>query len=168
LNLFNFKDNWNLVKPFLKDEYVQQQLDYGMNLAMQWRKEDVRERMGLSEKEFEKKLKENPSWGKQFVWEHGTAPYLKTKSDYWLDRPKPRKNSYQWYQCKHECHGIAYFCKALGEKIFPNLVWAIAEGEYHSVAIGVNDNNDIIEVFDILNFEDMTAEEIIEFAMKTE
>ena len=61
------------------------------------------------------------------------------------------------------CHWIVWFCLALGEKIYPKLQWQLVSGRRHSVAVGFKYGQPYM-VFDILNFEYMSAQNILDFA----
>lgn len=156
--VFNFRKNWaKKVKPHLFDEKVQWALNYGMEeLMWSWRYES-----NLSDDEkFNTLDKNRKSW---YTWTPNTPPYYKTSSDYWLYHRKPLEHSVGWYQCMHCCHWICFFCCELGRKIYPKLSWYIISGRRHSVAVG-HKNGQPYMIFDILNFEDMSAENILDFA----
>lgn len=148
--VFNFRRHWTKkVKPYLFDKDVQDALNYGMEEMMEnWRldadltKEHVKER---------------------YTWIKGSPPYHKTSSDYWCYHRKPLEHSVGWYQCVHGCHWICYFCIELGMKIYPQLDWYIVKGRRHSVAVGFKFDKPYM-VFDILNFDFMSAENILDFA----
>lgn len=148
--VFNFRRHWkHKVKPYLFDEEVQNALNYGM--------EEMMENWRLDADLTNKHVKERCTWIK------GSPPYYKTSSDYWLHHRKPMDHSVGWYQCVHGCHWICYFCKELGKRIYPNLIWKILKSKRHSVAVGFKDSKPYI-IFDILNFEHMSAENILDFA----
>jgi hypothetical protein len=148
--LFNFRKNWHKVKPFLFDKDVQNALNNAMNEFMQNEMED------LNERKVEYDIK-------RFTWIPGTAPYLMTRSDYWCDKRKPKDYSVGWYQCFHACHWLSEFLLVLGEKIYPKLEWIIIQSNRHSIACGFK-NNISYMIFDILNFETMTIDNIMDFS----
>ena len=133
---FNFKNHWSKnIKPILFDKDVQDALDYGMN---KWTNGN---------------------------WESGHPPWEYSRGDYWwcVVKRRPQLHSYKWYQVRMGCFAICYFCKALGEKLYPNLDWKIVENHRHAVAIGFK-NDEPYMVFDILNFENLSADELYDYA----
>jgi len=157
--VFNFRKHWSKkVKPYLFHKDVQHALDYGMNLMMElWRHENK-----ITNEKLESMTEYMKDW---YSWTPGSPPYHKTSSDYWCYHRKPLKHSVGWYQCRHCCHWICYFCIELGMKIYPKLDWYIVSGRRHSVAVGFKYSQPYM-IFDILNFEDMSAENILDFADK--
>jgi len=154
--IFNFRRHWSKkVKPYLFHKDVQYALDIGMEELMEsWR---------LEAKISDEDLEKDEHIKHRFTWTKGSPPYHKTSSDYWLYHRKPLEHSVGWYQCRHCCHWICYFCIELGMKIYPKLDWYIVSGRRHSVAVGFKYNQPYM-IFDILNFEDMSAENILDFA----
>jgi hypothetical protein len=148
--LFNFRKNWYKIKPFLFDEYVQSELNEAMYEYMQ------NEMENLDEEGIKYDIE-------NFTWIPGTAPYLMTTSDYWCYKRKPKDYSVGWYQCIHACHWISRFALALGEKLYPELDWMILQSDRHSIACGFK-NNISYMIFDILNFETMSVEQVMVFA----
>jgi len=156
--VFNFRRHWGKkVKPHLSDKDVQEALNYGMeDLMWNWRHD-----ADLLDDEKFNALDDNRK--SRFTWTPGTPSYYKTSSDYWLYHRTPLEHSVGWYQCMHCCHWIVYFCMALGLKIYPKLDWYIVSGRRHSVAVGFKYGK-LYMVFDILNFEHMSAQHILDFA----
>jgi len=156
--VFNFRKHWSKkVKPYLFHKDVQYALDIGMEELMEsWR---------LEAKISDEDLEKDEYIKYRFTWTKGSPPYHKTSSDYWCYHRKPLKHSVGWYQCRHCCHWICYFCIELGKKIYPQLDWYIVSGRRHSVAVGFKYDQPYM-IFDILNFEDMSAENILDFADK--
>jgi hypothetical protein len=150
MKLFNFRKNWHKVKPYLFDKDVQDALNEGMFEMMENEIENFKEQ----------NIKYDPN---NFIWIPGSAPYLYTTSSYWCDRRKPKPYSVGWYQCIHACYWLSPFCCALGEKIYPELDWQILENNRHSIAVGFKDCWSYM-VFDILNFETLALEDIMDFA----
>ena len=81
---------------------------------------------------------------------------------------EPKEGSYRWYQCFGACHYMAQFQKKLAKKTFPKYKWKIyrdfGDGENdhgHSTVIGTKNKNVKI-IFDILAFEYMSIDEILE------
>ena len=156
--VFNFRRHWSKkVKPHLFNEKVQFALDCGMEEVMDSWKFEAKI---TTDEQFEA-LDEHMK--ARFTWVKGSPPYHKTSSDYWLYHRKPLEHSVGWYQCLHACHWISYFCIELGVKIYPELDWYIVSGRRHSVAVGFKYGQPYM-IFDILNFEHMTAEHILDFA----
>lgn len=156
--VFNFRRHWSKkVKPHLFDEKVQYALNYGMEeLMWTWRYE-----ADLLDKDKFEALDDYMK--ERFTWTPGNPPYHKTSSDYWLNFRAPREHSVGWYQCIHCCHWICWFCLELGIKIYPKLNWKVVSGRRHSVAVGFKNDKPYM-VFDILNFEHMSAQHILDFA----
>lgn len=76
----------------------------------------------------------------------------------------PKPDSLEWYQLHNAGHYLAPWQRALGRRIFPELVWKIMTGDFHSTAYGTDKDGEIKIIFDILSFEieGWTATEIIE------
>ncbi len=75
-----------------------------------------------------------------------------------------RKGCLSWYQPLARCHYIAPFARAIGMELYPKLKWGFATGDFHTVAIGFEDDIKNPEVvFDILLFKQYTAEKSLEF-----
>jgi hypothetical protein len=156
--IFNFRKYWSKkVKPHLFDKDVQNALNYGMEELMDIWRFDAKIK---TEEEFEA-LDEYMK--QRLTWVPGDPPYYKTSSDYWLYHRKPIEYSVGWYQCVHACHWICYFCLELGRKVYPKLDWYIMNGRRHSVAVGFKFDQPYM-IFDILNFEQMSAKNILDFA----
>ena len=155
--VFNFRKHWaKKVKPYLFHKDVQDALDCGMeDLMVSWRYESK-----ITDEKF-KSLDEHMK--QRFTWTPGNPPYQKTSSDYWAFRRTPSEHSVNWYRCMQCCHWICWFCLELGMKIYPDLDWYIVSGRRHSVAVGFKNCKPYM-VFDILNFEYMSAENILDFA----
>jgi hypothetical protein len=159
--VFNFRRHWSKkVKPHLFDEKVQYALNIGMEELMDIWRFDAKIK---TEEEFEA-LDEYMK--QRFTWTPGNPPYLKTSSDYWLNFRTPKKHSVDWYRPMQCCHWICFFCFELGRKIYPKLDWEILQGKRHSVAVGFKYNQPYM-IFDILNFEQMSAQNILDFADKS-
>jgi len=155
--VFNLRRYWSKkVKPYLFDEKVQHALNCGMEELMESWRYDAK----LTDKDLENA---DECTKQRFTWTPGSPPYLKTSSDYWLFHRTPKEHSVGWYQCLHACHWICYFCFELGRKIYPNLDWEIVSGRRHSVAVGFKYDQPYM-IFDILNFESMSAQNILDFA----
>ena len=188
MQVFDFKANWHLVVPHLKDANLNEMLERCVNRYLQ---DDYDFRVAQT--------------GGPVVWlgryEPANGPWFYTRSDYWLtyateladaavdrgdfawnckdgeepteeefDRYSefcnqfyPRCGTYQWYQLFGACHWLAPWLKALGKRVFPHLKWRVMQSEWHSFAYGVDpDGNGII--FDILLFETHSAQQILDWA----
>ena len=93
-------------------------------------------------------------------WAPGDPPYRLG------DEPRrARKGTLEWYQPRRLCHAIAYFAMAIGVINYPKLRWKFVSGRCHTVPVGYDENGQARVVMDILLFDEMTAEESIEFAL---
>jgi hypothetical protein len=86
------------------------------------------------------------------------------RRDEFAEQFYPQPDTYQWYQLWRACHWLAPWLKELGKLVFPELHWHILTGPRHSLACGADTGHNIRVLFDILNFEVMSAKELIEFA----
>ena len=155
--IFNFRRHWSKkVKPHLFHKDVQDALNYGM--------EDLMENWRWEAKITDEEFKSLEGYKKErFTWTTGSPPYQKTSSDYWVYQRTPTQHSVNWYRCMQCCHWICWFCLELGRKIYPKLSWRVVSGRRHSVAVGYKYGKPYI-IFDILNFEYMSAQNILDFA----
>ena len=89
-------------------------------------------------------------------WECGTIP---------LDGQElPSEGSLEWYQPRNQCHDIAPFCWALGQKIYPDLKWGFVSSRRHTVAVGWSEDWEQPEwVLDILQFQEWSAQKSLDF-----
>jgi hypothetical protein len=78
---------------------------------------------------------------------------------------KVRKKTLSWYQPWGRCHWISFFSCAIGVLNYPELDWQFLSGPLHTVPVG-SLNGQYRVVMDILNFDEMTAEQSIEFAQR--
>ena len=93
-------------------------------------------------------------------WTSGDPPYLLG------DEPRrAKKGTLAWYQPRRLCHAIAYFAMAIGVINYPKLQWKFVSGRCHTVPVGYDENGQAYVVMDILLFDDMNAEESIDFAL---
>jgi len=76
----------------------------------------------------------------------------------------PKPDTCQWFQLWGACHWLAPWLAELGKLVFPELRWQILRGPRHSLACGTDADQNIKVLFDILNFEGMSAKDLIEFA----
>ena len=145
--VFNFRRHWaKKCKPHLFKAIVVSALDYGMH--------DIQYNRII---DFEKK-----GFNTDFVprWDEVKEPWKMTRLD--LGR-RPKLHSVNWYRPYGFCWGIAPFCMELGRCIYPELEWEIITGDDHAVAVGFKDDKPYM-IFDILNFDTMSAREILDFA----
>jgi hypothetical protein len=85
-----------------------------------------------------------------------------------LEKFYPQPDSPEWYQLFGACHWLVAWLVILGERIFPHLNWLPIEGDLHSFAAGVDHAGNMRIIFDILNFETMTAKQLVNFASRRE
>lgn len=98
-------------------------------------------------------------------WESGDAPCDFGRGPMNGQRVVFKKLS--WHQPWGRCHWIAPFSWAIGQKLFPSLKWSFLTGDFHTVAVGLK-NNDIEIVMDILLFKENSAESSIALVKKSE
>ena len=144
--VFNFRRHWaKKCKPHLFKAIVVSALDFGMH-DIQYNRIMRCKKRGLST-------------DNMLGWDDVKEPWK--MSGFELRRPKP--HSVNWYRPFGYCWGIAPFCMELGRCIYPELEWRIITGYKHTVAVGFKDKKPYV-VFDILNFDTMSAREILNFA----
>jgi len=78
----------------------------------------------------------------------------------------PRPNTVEWYQLQTGSFWLAPWLRRLGRAAFPLLDWKVAKGNCHAFAYGTDGQGNIVLIFDILNFENMTAHELVDFVLK--
>lgn len=127
IKLIDIEKEWGKFKDFLHDSLVEEALEAGMNV---WCQMYAMEPRG----DFDPKK----------------GPWRYTRSDYWFDRKRPKKDSLEWYQCMHACHWIAPFACALGTIAYPDYSWSIVYSDKHAVAMGRHDEDGSIFLLDIL------------------
>jgi hypothetical protein len=97
-------------------------------------------------------------------WKPNDPPYLAG-----LEGPMPaKKGTLAWYQPYRQCHGISPFAMTIGVINYPELHWKFASGRFHTVPVGYDQSGQARVVMDILWFEETSAEESIEFALREE
>lgn len=149
--VFNFRRYWTKkVKPILFEKDIQSILHYAMLRIEESRNIECQE-SGLGDN----------CW--TGYWNKHKIPYKMGGDGYWESRRTPQPHNVDWYRPIHYCWAIAPFCLILGRKIYPELKWKILSSKRHSVAVGFK-NNQPYMVFDILNFDCMSAEQILDFA----
>lgn len=100
-------------------------------------------------------------------FDEGDPPWLCGRGQWNGQRVK--EGCLSWYQPWGRCHNIAPFSWALGQKIYPNLKWGFASGEWHTVVIGWSEDWERPEwVMDILLFREKSAEESLDFVKQRE
>lgn len=91
----------------------------------------------------------------------GSPPWFEGRGPLNGQRARPGKLS--WYQPWGRCHAIAPFAWAVCKRLYPKLTWAFLTSEDHTVAVGLNTEDQIQKVGDILWFKNLTAEESVTF-----
>lgn len=80
-----------------------------------------------------------------------------------LNGQRARQGKLSWYQPWGRCHSIAPFSWAVSKNLYPQLTWGFLTSDRHTVAVGLNTQDEIRMVADILLFKTFTAEQSIEF-----
>jgi hypothetical protein len=83
-----------------------------------------------------------------------------------LDKFYPQPDTPEWYQLFGACHWLVGWLLILGKRIFPHLNWMPIYGDLHSFAAGIDHTGNMRIIFDILNFETMTAKQLVNFASR--
>lgn len=96
-------------------------------------------------------------------FKEGDAPWKMGRGKINGHRATP--DGLEWYQPWGRCHHIAPFAWAIGREVYPDLTWLIMSGELHTIAVGWTDDK-LVMVMDILLFDDMTAKESYDFAIR--
>jgi hypothetical protein len=168
IDVFDFKNHWHLVTPHLHHPRVEAALiREGFDLQEgPW----SQTRTSLWLEKVSSRYSDAVARGE--VEDLGDPEDWADESDY-VDREyearsafNPKPGTYEWYQSFHDCHRLAPFLKELGKRVFPLLNWRILSGDDHSLAYGADRIGNIIRIFDILNFDQMSAIELLDFATR--
>lgn len=167
IQVFDFEKDWHLVEPHLNHPKVKNALiREGFDLAAgpwtdttsdYWAQkimDRANDAIAKGDVRWEPADPDDPT---EEEWEE----YFKIERQF-----EPKPDSYEWYQCFHGCHWLAPFLRELGKRAFPSLTWKLMKGDDHSLAFGTNRKGNIRMIFDILNFKEMSAIELIQFASR--
>jgi hypothetical protein len=190
IEVFDFRKNWHVVKPFLQHPKVTRALERGMNGYLAMRRQECAER-GVGEDRW--KFKYNPASGPwaydssdrwlmltddlfnaavargEFVWNLGDNEESELERSFeFRQQFYPQPDTLEWYQLFGACHWLAPFLKQLGKLAFPQWKWKGISGPLHSLAAGCDSAGNVRVVFDILNFDTRTAAQLLEFATASE
>jgi hypothetical protein len=100
-----------------------------------------------------------------------TQPWTYTSSDYWDEKPRPRKDTPEWYQAFGLCHWLCDWQAAIGQILMPELEWEAVRGPLHSTAVGFapySDGTIPVVVLDILREDQNPAETLADARRKRE
>lgn len=140
---FDFKKNWHLVKPHLKNPELVKVLNDAMN-------------------DFLSQYPTSINWlrmvypnATKFDYNEGHKPWMLCQRARWEGQSLPSGNGYRAYQAKGMCHWIARWTTKLGEIMFPQYKWITETEESgdHTFSIGFIDFDTPPIFFDILLFE---------------
>ena len=169
---FNFRENWELVEPHLKNKRVLNALDTGMRelaalLGRQWDSKDSPWSWTSIDDCWEG-LADQCVHEAGFKYRNFEEGYPNRPTQAELHREKkfreqffPRPETYQWYQAMDRAHWLAPWCAELGRCVYRRLHWNVLRGEHHSTAYGHMGDGQPLIIFDILYFETMTGDEIL-------
>ena len=87
----------------------------------------------------------------------GDPPWLEGRG--LVNGQRVRTGKLSWYQPWGRCHAIAPFAWAVSKRLYPEWTWAFLTSEWHTVAVGLNVQDEIRMVADILLFKGRTAEQ---------
>jgi hypothetical protein len=189
IEVFDFGEKWPLVRPFLRRPEIDSVLERGLNEYFQCRRLECL-RLDLGGKGWEIKFDatrgpwsycSSDFWHTraddltyaaiergEFQWQcvDDEEPTEAEWERYFVFSKQfyPQPDTFQWFQLWGACHWLAPWLKELGKLVFPELHWRILSGPRHSLACGIDEARNIKVLFDILNFEEMSARELIEFA----
>jgi hypothetical protein len=192
IEVFDFRKNWCVVEPFLNHPNVRKALEQGMNDFCAMRMSKCAE-LG-NDTDF-LNLECGPALGPwsfgrldlwdiranvlfnrailegEFVYKTGEDGEISKAEEKRAERFRqqffPRPNTCEWYQLLGGCHYLVRFLQELGKLAFPQFAWRVMQGPAHSLAYGCDETGNIKIIFDILNFEQMAALELIAFASRT-
>jgi hypothetical protein len=94
-------------------------------------------------------------------YHRGDPPWLEGRGP--IDGQRARPGKLSWYQPWGRCHAIAPFGWAVSKRLHPELTWGFLTSERHTVAVGLNADDEIKCVADILLFKMFTAIQSIDF-----
>jgi hypothetical protein len=152
IKLFNFRENWHMVKPHLNNPELIEVLNSAMNESL--------ENWYILRTEEGYKVDRRP----RYKFGEGSYPWALTTSDGIFCREcgcTPVDGTYRSYQLLHGCHWIAQWAEKLGALMFPEYEWELWEGEKHTIALGEGEHE--LLVFDILLFENNDPSSLIDF-----
>lgn len=152
IKLFDFKENWGLVKPYLNNPELIGVLNQAMNEHEEnWY--ELRTSEGID-------VKKRPTYD----YRTGKFPWALCSSTAVMCRAcdcTPVDYTYRSFQLFHGCHWIAQWAVKLGELLFPEHEWELYEGEAHTVALGESDSE--LLILDILLFENNDPVSILDY-----
>ncbi len=191
--VFNFREKWHVVQPFLNDPHVAAALARHMDNYIEECRAECEKERGNKER-WEKKY--DPAAGpwsytKSGYWkgrsydladdvvERGDFHYEETDDGYWcacdmerfqelMSEFNPKPGSVEWYQLQDGGVWLAPWLRKLGKRAFPKLTWKIAKGQRHAFAFGTDGRGNIVMILDVLHFEKLTAEQLVDLVNKEE
>lgn len=105
---------------------------------------------------------------KPFRYSKKRPPIGYSMGDGWAYRRSPAPDSVGWFQVTGACHFLARWAIVVASIYMPHLNWEIRRSDLHSTVVGCLDSGEIIWIFDILAFEDLTAEQIMVWTRKVD
>jgi hypothetical protein len=187
IEVFDFDKKWDLVLPHLHDSIVERVLAESMSQCerpiaavgtirpRRWRKYDcsydpargpwAESRTDYWAVELDRRAeKATPG----FVWKNDDDPTEEEWEEYQQFRAQfePKPDTVDWYTSIGHCHWLAPWLREIGQRVYPQYRCRIMAGDDHSLAYSTDRPGNIRLIFDILNFREMTAIELIEFATR--
>lgn len=190
IEVFNFRKNWPLVRPHLAAAELA--LERGINAYLAAEVRAIKKK-GLDPAAV--KTKYDPQRGPwsyasdfwveevdnkmeaaiergDFKWEppdedadDSTSERIGREYEDYSQKFYPQPDTPEWYQLFGACHWLVGWQLVLGKRIFPQFNWKPFRSDFHSFAAGIDQQGNLRIIFDILNFETMTAAELIDFAI---
>lgn len=105
---------------------------------------------------------------KLFRYSKKRPPIGYSDGDGWLYRRMVAPDSVGWFQVRSAGHFLARWAIVVASIYMPHLNWEIRRSDLHSTVVGCLDSGEIIWIFDILAFEDLTADEILMWTRKVD
>jgi hypothetical protein len=98
---------------------------------------------------------------KPFRYSKKRPPIAYSWGDGWAYRRSPAPDSVGWFQVTGACHFLAKWAIVVASIYMPHLNWEVRRSKLHSTVVGCLDSGEILWIYDILAFEDLTADEIL-------
>jgi hypothetical protein len=90
-------------------------------------------------------------------YEIGNPPWLEGRGP--LNGQRARCGKLSWFQPWGRCHAIAPFARAICKRLYPGHVWGFLTSDIHTVVVGLDTEDRIKRVGDILLFKELSAKE---------
>ena len=115
-----------------------------------------------------KHAKRGEDTSKLFRYSKKRPPIGYSDGDGWLYRRMVAPDSVGWFQVRSAGHFLARWALVVASIYMPHLNWEIRRSDLHSTVVGCLDSGEVIWIFDILAFEDLTSDQILTWTRKVD